>query len=357
MRIAIVNDMLRSVEILRTLVESDPEHSVAWTAHNGDEAVRLCSQDRPDLILMDLLMPVMSGIDATRQIMAKCPCPILIVTVSINSDASLVFEALGAGAVDAIDTPFLGSTSTMEDGGGQGLLAKIRTIGKLTNSPSLTFSSAQGRFKKNIKTESCENLIAIGASSGGPSAIAEILSKIPPDFPAAIVIAQHLDRHFSSGLVEWLGGKSKLPVMLVREGDQISFGKVMMAGTNDHLQLVSAHVLGYTREPVCNPYRPSVDVLFHSVIRHWKGKAAGVLLTGMGSDGANGLKAMREAGHLTIAQNEATSAVYGMPKAAAQMEAASMILPLTLISSTLMQHFSVSSTNHIQKNFNHERVP
>ena len=357
MRIAIVNDMLLSLEILRKLIASDPEHTVAWIAHNGDEAVRLCFQDRPDLILMDLIMPVMNGIMATKLIMAKSPCPILIITESINSNASLVFEALGAGAVDAIDTPNLGSASTVEHGEFQGLLAKIRTIGKLTNSPPLISTSARGRPKKTVNVESCENLIVIGASSGGPSAVAEVLSKLPTDFPAAILVAQHLDRHFSSGLVEWLGGKSKLPVLLAHEGDPIVFGKVLLAGTNDHLQLISPHVLGYTREPVHNPYRPSVDVLFLSVIRHWKGKAAGVLLTGMGNDGAIGLKAMREAGHLTVAQNEATCAVYGMPKAAAQLEAASVILPLSLISSTLIQYFSATSTNPIPKNLNHERVP
>jgi chemotaxis response regulator CheB len=211
--------------------------------------------------------------------------------------------------------------------------------------------------RKNIAFDACENLVVIGASSGGPSAIAEVLSRMPPDFPSAILVAQHLDKHFSSGLAEWLGHKSRLPVQLACEGDLPIRGKVLVAGTNDHLHFVSSRALGYTSEPTSNPYRPSVDVLFHSVVRHWKGKAVGVLLTGMGSDGACGLKAMREAGFLTIAQNEATSAVYGMPKAAAQLEAASIILPLSLISSTLIQHFCPASSTPFRKNFNHERVP
>jgi chemotaxis response regulator CheB len=173
--------------------------------------------------------------------------------------------------------------------------------------------------------------VAIGASAGGPAALAEVLSHLPADLPSAVVIVQHVDERFMSGMADWLSLTSRLPVHLAREGERLSKGQVFLAGTGDHLVLKSRDRLGYVPEPRDYAYRPSIDVFFRSLGRLWPGHVIGVLLTGMGADGAEGLKALRNAGHHTIAQDEATSAVYGMPKAAAAAKAAVEILPLQRI--------------------------
>jgi two-component system response regulator WspF len=179
-------------------------------------------------------------------------------------------------------------------------------------------------------------LIALGASAGGPSTLAVVLEGLPQNFSAAVVIVQHLDAQFAPGMAKWLSQHSSLPVRVAAEGDRLVGGTVLLAGTQDHLQLKAANRLGYTPDPREQLYRPSVDVFFESVIRHWRGCVIGVLLTGMGKDGAIGLKRLLDAGHHTIAQDEASSAVYGMPKAAARLNAAVDILPMADIAPRLV---------------------
>lgn len=186
-------------------------------------------------------------------------------------------------------------------------------------------------------------LIAVGASAGGPAALAVLLKGLRPDFPGAIAIVQHLDERFIGGMVEWLSSQSALPVSLAREGEALRPGHVFLSGASGHLVLRADARLGYVTEPANHAYRPSIDVFFCSVGDHWRGRAAGVLLTGMGADGAQGLKALRGKGGLTIAQDRATSAVYGMPKAAAA-GAACEILPLHRIAPRLTRAFP---TEHI----------
>jgi chemotaxis response regulator CheB len=164
-----------------------------------------------------------------------------------------------------------------------------------------------------------------------------MLRGLPKDFPAAIVIVQHVDEHFATGMAEWLNQASLLSVRVAREGDRPAPMSVLLASTRDHLTFKSADRLGYTVEPSENVYRPSVDVFFQSVCRLWRGDVIGVLLTGMGRDGAIGLKALRDQGYHTIAQDEATCAVYGMPKAAAALNAAVEIVPGPRIASKLLE--------------------
>jgi chemotaxis response regulator CheB len=184
-----------------------------------------------------------------------------------------------------------------------------------------------------------ERLVAIGSSAGGPAALASLLAGLPKDFLAAIVVVQHIDAHLAAGMADWLDAQCALTVRVAAEGDRPTAGSVLIAGTSDHLVLRSAYRLGYVAEPREMVYRPSVDAFFHSVVRQWHDEAVGVLLTGMGRDGALGLKALREHGFHTIAQDEATSAVYGMPKAAATLGAAVDILPIDRIASRLMMLF------------------
>ena len=174
-------------------------------------------------------------------------------------------------------------------------------------------------------------LLVIGASAGGPAAVAKVLSKLPADFSAAIIVIQHVDSQFADGLAEWLGYATPLPVRLAREGDHPQPGTVLLAGTRNHLVFSGPGTLGYTPYPLDSPYRPSIDVFFDSIRDYWRGDVIGVLLTGMGRDGADGLKTVHDAGHHTIVQDRETSAVFGMPKAAIEAGAASEVLPVDKI--------------------------
>ena len=331
MRIAIVNDVKMAVESMRRIIVSMPEHEVAWVSLNGMEAVRRCAQDVPDLILMDLIMPEMNGVEATREIMARTPCPILVVTSSVTDNVSLVFEAMGAGALDAVSTPMIGPSG---DGRGRDdLLKKIHTIDRLN---AATRQRPGHKFHESARLGATDRwLLALGASTGGPGALAAILSRLPRDLPASVVIVQHVDEHFIPGLAQWLNTQSNMPVRLAREGDRLVPGTALVAATNDHLYINEAGRLGYKSEPVKTPYRPSVDVFFDSVLGHWSGEVCAALLTGMGRDGADGLLRLRRHGAYTVAQNAETCKVYGMPKAAVELNAASDVLPVDDIADAL----------------------
>jgi two-component system response regulator WspF len=336
MKIAIVNAKPRVARTLRDLASRQPGCQVLWTAHDGPEAVRLCAERRPDLVLMDLILPRLSGVEATRQIMTHTPCPILIVSEDLRRQATSVWEAMGHGALDAIDTPAPGATD--ESARTAAFFAKIDSIAKRIDGGHDTLRTARLVFAAPRATE--ERLIVIGASAGGPAALAKLLAALPREFPAAIVIVQHLNAEFAAGLAGWLNNESALPVQIVEPGARPTTGRVLVAATNDHLILTAAGRLDYTREPSDYAYRPSVDVFFRSVREFWPFKTVGVLLTGMGRDGAVGLKALRDAGSHTIAQDKATSAVYGMPKAASILDAAVDILPIGEIAPRLVRLMS-----------------
>ncbi|MCT7958408.1 chemotaxis response regulator protein-glutamate methylesterase [Laspinema palackyanum] len=319
MKIAIVNDMLLAIEALRRVLTSVPDYELLWVARNGAEALDKCTSVRPDLILMDVFMPVMDGVEATRQIMGRCPCAILLVTSSINTHLPKVFEALGYGALDVVITPILGHYGNAE--GGETLLEKIRTVHKLLGKPLSKKPRTPIPAKWSYPTQPYPSLVAIGASTGGPTAISKILSQLPQDFRIAVAIVQHIDVQFSASFVQWLSQQTRLKIDLAQEGMTPQPGKIIVAATNDHLLMRPDRTLGYTKHPRSNPYRPSVDVFFTSLAENWPGQGLGVLLTGMGRDGAIGLSLLRSAGWQTIAQDASSCIVYGMPKAAVELGA------------------------------------
>jgi len=347
MKIAIANDVAMAAEALRRVVASTAEHQVLWIARTGAEAVRMCADNRPDLILMDLNMPELDGVEATRQIMEHSPCAILVVTGRPQDNVNQVFRALGAGALDVTATPVLQG----QPGGDAELLAKIRTMDKLIRhsggSQAMVPRTAAANVNGHGHGQSAHgtdapgapvpvtSLLAIGASTGGPMAVSKLLAAWTPPRGCAIVVVQHIDQHFADNFARWLGEQLDMPVRTAEEGDELAAGTVLIAKSNDHLTLDQNYRLRYDANPKEYAYRPSVDVFFRCVAQHWKGEAIGVLLTGMGRDGAEGLLAMRRAGHTTIAQDQASSAVYGMPRAAAELEAAQMVLPLTKIGPVL----------------------
>jgi len=336
MKIGIVNDLPIAVEALRRALALEPSHELLWVANDGAQAVQRCAMHTPDLVLMDLLMPVMDGVEATRRIMAQSPCAILLVTVDSEQNMGRVFEAMGHGALDVVNTPALGSGDARE--AAAPLLRKIQNIGWLLRPEN---SGAQPPAAVPRPDGTAQRLVAVGASAGGPAALAQLLMGIPADFPAAVVLVQHVDATFAAGMADWLGRESPLPVRLARDGEPPQAGVVLLAGTDDHLRLLKNGRLAYTADPsnYSSIYRPSIDVFFQAVAEHWTGTAVGVLLTGMGRDGAQGLKQMSERGFLTIAQDRQSCAVYGMPKAAAALGAAVEIHPLSDIPPRLVEYF------------------
>jgi two-component system, chemotaxis family, response regulator WspF len=333
-RIAIVNDMLMAREALRRVIAEIPPDSLAWTARDGAEAVLRCAEDTPDLILMDLMMPVMDGVEATRSIMAQTPCAILVVTATVEGNSAKVFEAMGAGALDAVQTPVLGAIG--QSGAASTLQLKIESIRQLISRNGDRSHPGGPALELRSHSAPINPLVVMGASAGGPVALATILRALPANFPAPMVIVQHIDTEFAPAMAKWLGGQSPLPVRIACERDQPAAGMALVAATADHLVLLDSHTLGYTPEPRDSFNRPSIDVFFDSVARNWQGDVVAVLLTGMGRDGARGLKALRTAGAMTIAQDAETCVVYGMPKVAAELNAAVRILPLEAIAACLI---------------------
>ena len=321
MRIGIVDEPRRA-ELLKLAILLGGDHEVSWLADSERALEERAAADVPDLVLVNVDLPLVDGLAATRRLVRDARTAVLV-TVAGHADPGRVFEAIGHGALDAVslhDAAFPEAMAAL-------LLPKVaaiaRWIGKSPQpaSPLAPIADDLG----------CHRLIAIGASAGGPAALSVVLGGLPRTLPAAVVVVQHLGEDFTVGVAEWLQRGTRLDVRVAREGDRLTAGTVLVAGGNDHLIFKTSGKLGYTPEPRDKIYRPSIDVFFQSVCRLWRGSAVGVLLTGMGRDGAQGLQTIRAQGHHTIAQDEATSAVYGMPKAAAALNAAVDILPLDQI--------------------------
>ena len=339
MRIAIVNDTVMSVVALQRIIECNDAFSLAWIAYNGKEAVQACAEDTPDIILMDIIMPEMDGVEATKQIMRNSPCAILLVTSTIEGNSSKVFEAMGAGALDVINTPVL--TQADDSMIGYDLCKKIHMIGSLISYDADTQIHQTGQTENKILNETT-TLIAIGSSTGGPTALTQLLKNLPEDFPAAFVVVQHIDKQFINDFVKWLGEQINLPVRLACSGDKIEIGTVLVSNSEQHLILTKNQTLNYTSEPKDYPYKPSVNVFFESIAYNRLENSIGILLTGMGKDGAAGLLAMHKKGFSTIAQDEKSCAVYGMPKAAADLNAADLILSPIEINAKLVGNESIT---------------
>src|SRR2546428_1517531 len=238
--------MFIAVEAMRRVLTTASGHQVAWIARDGVEAVERCANDRPDLILMDLIMPRLDGVEATRQIMARTPCAIVVVTANVNDNASKVFEAMGAGALDAVNTPVLESPGA--GNGAAALLAKIETIRRLLGGDRRQGTGDRRKQTGNsrapishlpsaishLPSPLCP-LVAIGASAGGPAALAKVLGQLPAEFPAPVIVVQHVDGQFAQGLASWLDEQTPLRVRLAEEGDRPEAGAVLLAGRDNHL--------------------------------------------------------------------------------------------------------------------------
>ncbi|MSR41824.1 MAG: chemotaxis-specific protein-glutamate methyltransferase CheB [Phycisphaerales bacterium] len=332
LRIGIVNDLALACEALRRVVCSDPALEPAWIARDGAEAVAMCAVDRPDAILMDLIMPIMDGVESTRRIMRATPCPILVVTATVSGNAGLVYDALGAGARDAVNTPTLALDGSVR--GGAELIRRLKMIVRVASATPVV-GVARSAPSSIVRTTALAPTILIGCSTGGPRALGEILAALPKPIPAAVIIVQHISRDFAEGLTSWLSTKSNVVVRLAKSTEQLRVGEVIVAGDDRHLVLQSNGTLAQVDASADALHAPSVDTLFMSFAQHGTPGVA-VLLTGMGKDGAQGLLALRKAGWHTIAQDQATSVVWGMPGAAVAIDAAVQVLPLESIAAATL---------------------
>jgi two-component system, chemotaxis family, protein-glutamate methylesterase/glutaminase len=341
-RVLVVDDSLTARKHLVEVLGTDPELEVAGEAEDGKRAIELCRALRPDVITLDMMLPIMSGVAITEYVMAYCPTPILIVSSSTNrGDLYKTYDALAAGAVDVFEKP----NGTDPDGVWErGLIATVKIVsrirvithirGKLgsparTSAGTASTASREGGARKT--------LVAIGGSTGGPAAMVHILRGLPVGFSIPILLVIHIDQPFSAAFAEWLDAQSTLRVRYASDGDPLPIlgqAGVLMAPPGFHL-VVQRRKLRLTREPERNSCRPSVDVLFESLAREHGPETAACLLTGMGRDGAAGLLALRQAGALTLAQDEASSVIFGMPKEAIEMCAVDRVLSLDQIPVTL----------------------
>lgn len=328
MRVGIVNDLKLAQLALRRLVEMAEDAEVAWIAENGQEAIDRCAADVPDLILMDLIMPEVDGVEATRVIMKQSPCPILVVTATVEGNLTKVYNAMSAGALDAVSGPTFAADGSLENT--DRVLKKMRTMRRLAQPIEGLDKLAKHRSSAGFPPpdQPAERLLVVGASTGGPQAIADLINGLPEDFRPPVIVVQHLDKAFVPGFVSWLAGQTGWPAACVEVGDKPKPGEILVAASRDHLVMSLGRSLRYDEEPADLAYRPSVDAFFMSLKRNWPTPGIAVLLTGMGQDGAKGMKGLKENGWTTIAQDEATSVVWGMPRAAKEMDAATRVLPL-----------------------------
>jgi two-component system, chemotaxis family, protein-glutamate methylesterase/glutaminase len=341
-RVLVVDDSLTARKHLVEVLHADPELEVAGEAEDGKQAIELCRTLRPDVITLDMMMPVMSGVAVTEYVMAHCPTPILVVSSSTNrGELYKTYDALAAGAVDVLEKPTgidadghweRGLVSTVK------IVSRIRVIthirGKLGSSERAPAHPASSEPTDGVARKS---IIAIGGSTGGPAAIVEILRELPAGFPIPILLVIHIADLFSTAFAEWLDGQSAMHVRYARDGESLpALGEsgVIMAPPGFHL-VVQCGMVRLTCDRERNSCRPSVDVLFESLAKEMGRKTAACLLTGMGRDGAAGLLALRLAGALTIAQDEASSVIFGMPREAIEIGAVDRVLALDQIPSAL----------------------
>jgi two-component system chemotaxis response regulator CheB len=334
-RVVVVDDSSAMRELLVALVESTQNMHVVGIGANGEEALRLTRRLRPDVVALDMRMPQMDGLEATRRIMQECPTPIVIVSGSQRSgDVDLTLEALRAGALSVVRKPGLADGTACQDLiEALRLMAGVPVVHRWRRAESgVPRRPAPARpSRPRIYPDSS----GLASSTGGPAALAAVFKPLPADFPLPILVVQHMTHGFTAGLVEWLAGETRLRVRLAQQGHSVRPGEVLVAPDGRHLELSRQGVIQLSQAAPYKGLRPSANVLFESLAASYGARAAGVMLTGMGDDGAAGLARLHQTGGYTYAQNEASCVVYGMPREAVLRGAVDEELPPESIATAL----------------------
>lgn len=348
-RVLLVEDSPVALMVLKRILATSSDVEVVGTASNGMEALQLIATVQPQVVCTDLHMPKMDGLELTHRIMAECPCPILVISSSVHAqeDAHTVFQLLQAGALDVFPKPNLALPAEYERVK-QALISRIKVLAGVkvftrhtassaaAHPPTVPSGNRSPQMAGAISELPLLKVVAIGASTGGPQALYTILKQLPANLPVPILCVQHISEGFLSGFVEWLGTECALPVKIAQLGETPRPGTVYFAPERQHLQInAQGKLMTMSADPVSG-HCPSVTVLFQSVAAYYQRSTVGILLTGMGRDGADGLQSIAQAGGSTIVQDESTSIVFGMPKAAISLGAAQHILPIQAIAPLLL---------------------
>ncbi len=326
MRIAILHNDADIIRLFSYLI-SELGFDTCWSSDNAEDIKKLCKDDLPDLLLIQLNLKNINVSTLIKDIMNTSPTTIIVINEAIKNNSGEIFSAMSAGALDAFTEPSSKQPSNLNE-----LKHKILNIKKLHD--------GLNRIDRVKITDSIKDapLVAIGASSGGPAALLTILKQLPENTQAVWVIIQHMDHQFSQGMAQWLNEQINITVEVAIDNQPPKLGHVYIACSNDHLIINASGCFEYTDIPLDYPYRPSVDVFFESAVTHWPNKLIGVLLTGMGRDGANGLLSFYNRGMFTIAQNKESCAVHGMPRAACELKAVTIELDIHKIADEILKH-------------------
>ncbi len=325
-RVVVVDDSPTARDLLVAILHENQGIQVIGTGINGEDALRLAERLKPDVITMDVRMPIMDGLEATRQIMRRTPTPIVIVSGIQHEDMDLTFKALRAGALAALAKPGLDDPATCDK--------VIQTVRLMADVQVVHHwhKSDIARPQVGVAPTATENLtpykllssgqktdisvVGIASSTGGPSALASVIGKLPANYPLPIMIVQHVSPGFAVGLAEWLGTQTALRVEVASHGDNIRPGCILLAPDDYHMKVTDGGTIELLKAPPYKGLRPSANYLFDSIARVYGPRAIGLILTGMGDDGADGMASMYRAGALTVAQDEKSCVVYGMPREA-----------------------------------------
>jgi two-component system, chemotaxis family, protein-glutamate methylesterase/glutaminase len=339
-KVLLVEDSLIALELLQRLLKSSPEVEVVGTARNGQEALELIPQVKPQVICTDLHMAPIDGLELTRQVMINHPCPILVISNSVQEDDTKnIFGLLQAGAVDIFPKPTGGDYTEYELVKDR-LIAKIKMLSQVTVKARATTAVSSANVRPDRNELGQLWAIAIGASTGGPQAIHKIITSLPPDLPIPIFCAQHIGDGFLTGLISWLKEDLSLNVKIAQIGEIPAPGTVYFAPERAHLEFDAQGKFIYSNFTTATGTCPSIDVLFRSVAQVYGRSSASIILTGMGTDGVAGTEAIAAAGGLTIAQNEQSCLVHGMSKLAIATGTVAHILDLSEIATFLKSRLS-----------------
>ncbi|MFH0730318.1 MAG: chemotaxis-specific protein-glutamate methyltransferase CheB [Pseudomonadota bacterium] len=336
-RVLVVEDSAAARELLIHILNSDPGIQVIDAVHNGEEALKAVARHKPDLVTMDIHMPGMDGFETTRTLMETNPLPIVIVTASFDMrDLEISFQAIEAGALAVLQNPH-GVGHPDYEKNARDLITKVKLMSeiKVVRRWARTAKRRPEIPHDVVPPPAAVKIVAIGASTGGPPVIEKILAGLPHHFPAPVLIVQHMAEGFIHGFAEWLGQTSSLPVHVAFHGTITRPGHVYIAPDGAQMKMDAAGRICCTRDGPENGLRPAVSYLFRSIAEAFGQSAVGVLLTGMGKDGAAELKLMKDKGAVTIAQNEESAAVYGMPGEAVHIGAARYVLSADKIAAVL----------------------
>lgn len=351
-RVLVVDDSALMRKLLPQIIESDGSIQVVGTAMDGEFAMKKIEELRPDVITLDLEMPRMDGMETLKQITRRYPTPVIVVSAHTTDGAAATFRALNQGAFDFVAKPKDALSAHMEEIT-RDLITKIRAAAMSRLVPKREIKLSFERVHKASKIRPlAKKIVAIGISTGGPNSLQYVLSQLPADFPAAILIVQHMPEGFTELFARRLDECCAVDVKEAQTGDLLLAGRVLIAPGNKHLKvrrMPQASVAILNDDAHVNGHRPSADVLFYSVAAEFGSDAVGVLMTGMGEDGAEGLGAMRRAGAVTIAQDEQSSVVFGMPRAAIERGHAMRVVSLDAMANTLQVNCASEKTRTVTK--------